>query len=284
MRHAAITVWVVSIILSISAGPGSAQSVEGMKHEALNATVWTQTSVEYAGVAKGLYALAHIRLDEALLDPGWTASLEQLMDGRYENKPAAVILDADETVLDNSPYQARLIKDGASFSRDNWNAWVQESVAGAVPGAVEFTRYAASNGVAVIYLTNRSAEMEDATRSNLKALGFPVSDDPDGVLTRGEIKAWNTSSKTLRRRHVADTYRIVLLVGDNFGDFSDDASGDVEERTRAAANYSSWWGKRWIVLPNVQYGSWESALYKGPKRLSAEQRLERKFNSLQTKR
>jgi 5'-nucleotidase (lipoprotein e(P4) family) len=277
------------LFLSSPLPPASAQTGTGLKslrvpNEALNATLWTQTSVEYGAVARGMYSLAHLRLDQALTTPDWTASLEQFATGRFSDLPPAVVLDADETVLDNSAYQARLIQDGEVFTRDNWDAWVQEADAGVVPGALDFTRYASSRGVRVIYMTNRSADQEAATRNNLIALGFPVSDDDDGVLTRGERPEWRSSNKSPRRKYVAESYRILLLIGDNFGDFSDASRGSLSDRSRASENYTSWWGKKWIVLPNPQYGSWESALFGGDYSLSQSDRLEQKFNSLQTGR
>jgi acid phosphatase len=35
--------------------------------------------------------------------------------------PPALIVDIDETMLDNSPYQARLVRDGKSFDDASWN-------------------------------------------------------------------------------------------------------------------------------------------------------------------
>lgn len=111
----------------------------------------------------------------------------------------------------------------------------------------------------VIYLTNRDASLEAATRANLTALGFPVDDAPDAVLTQGEREGW--ASKTARRDWVAERYRILLLVGDNFGDFVAEADTSVSARRARGRSFREYWGSRWIVLPNPQYGSWEAALY-----------------------
>lgn len=226
--------------------------------EGLNATLWTQRSVEYDGIAWQAYVVARIMLERALEDPSWSAALEQ-SDASAE-LPPAVILDVDETVLDNSPYQARLVLDEGVFERETWDAWVLESAAEAVPGALEFCQYAASRGVTVVYLTNRRAHLEEATRANLAALGFPIDEDIDAVLTRGERPEWDFSDKGPRRQHVAATHRILLLIGDNMGDFVSAASGTVAERATFAGEHADWWGRRWIVLPNSQYGSWEGAI------------------------
>lgn len=226
----------------------------------LNAVLWTQTSVEYRASALQAYATARAQLDRALVDPSWSAAVEQ--QGRdTAGLPSAIILDADETVLDNSPFQARLIVDGGTYNEEIWAKWTAERAAGAVPGAVAFTQYARQQGVTVFYVTNRDAPLEADTRANMAALGFPLDEARDTVLTRKERPEW-ASDKTSRRELVAREFRILLLVGDDLGDFLPNR-GTVAERDARVAPYEAWWGTKWIVLPNPMYGSWESALRAG---------------------
>src|ERR1051326_4687767 len=83
---------------------GTAGAQDLPPNDNLNATLWTQRSVEFKGNAMTVYALGKVRLDEALADKKWTAApVEQ--KGDYQNLPPAVVLDLDETVLDNSAYQ-----------------------------------------------------------------------------------------------------------------------------------------------------------------------------------
>jgi acid phosphatase len=265
-----------------SAGPLVQPTSDAQHHELLDSVLWTQTAVEFDAVATGAYALAALRLDEALANRNWTAALEQMGNGDYREKPPAVVLDIDETVLDNSAYEARLIAADDVYRSDTWGAWVQERAATAVPGALEFTRYAASKGVAVFYVTNRDADLEAATRDNLRARGFPLDEEDDRVLTRGERPEWDTSDKSPRRAFVADRYRLLLLVGDDFGDFSSASRGSIEERTSAATSYTSLWGRKWIVLPNAMYGSWEAALYGFDYGASEAEKRQRKREALRT--
>lgn len=233
-------------------GPDSTNAAEG-----LDAVLWTQTSVEYRATASQAYVLARLQLDRALADPSWTAATEQV--GRpLAGLPPAIILDADETVLDNAAFQARLIEDRDVYNEANWAAWVNERKATAVPGAVAFTQYARERGVTVFYVTNRNAPEEPATRDNLAALGFPLDPARDTVLTRRERPEW-VSDKTTRREHVAKEFRVLLLVGDDLGDFLPNR-GTVAERDARVAPYAEWWGTKWIALPNPMYGSWMSAL------------------------
>ncbi|MFB6240663.1 MAG: HAD family acid phosphatase, partial [Gemmatimonadota bacterium] len=110
----------------------------------LDATLWTQVSAEYRGASIQAYRTARRQLVKALDDTTWTAALEQ--EEPYGGKPPAVILDVDETVLDNSAYQARLIRRGEGFGSESWDRWVREARAPAVPGALRFAQYAHRRG------------------------------------------------------------------------------------------------------------------------------------------
>lgn len=261
---------VLAIVLLVSAScaarstPTVAVQPAVATHENLNAVVWMQTALEYEASAIQAYRLAQLQVDAALANPSWTAAIEQT--GDVAKLPPAVIVDVDETVLDNSYYQARMIRDRTEYSSATWDPWVQEARATAIPGALEFAKYAAAKGVTIFYVTNRTANLEEATRRNLGALGFPVQtpggvDAPiDTVLTRGERPEWQASAKGPRRAHVARSHRILLLIGDDLGDFVVEAAGTVAERKSKTAPQEEWWGRRWIMIPNPSYGSWERAV------------------------
>jgi len=229
-----------------------------VEHPTLFATLWQQTSAEYRAATLQAYDEASEVLPVALADSGWTAAVEQEGDD-FSMLPPAVILDIDETVLDNSAQQARTILAGGSFDPEGWGEWVDEAQAPAIPGAREFLALADSLGVAVFYVTNRDQPLEEATRRNLAAQGLPLDPEVDTVLSRGEREGWE-SDKTSRREAVAERYRIVLLVGDDFNDFIS-ARLPREERDRLLERYRDRWGDRWILIPNAVYGSWETALY-----------------------
>ncbi len=227
-------------------------------HENLNAVLWMQTALEYEASAVQAYRQALLQLELAQKDAAWTAALEQTADS--SKLPPAVILDIDETLLDNSYYQARQVRDNTPFTAETWDRWCLEARATAIPGALEFTREADKRGVAVFYITNRTANLEEATRKNLAALGFPLGSGADTVLTRGERPEWQASAKGPRRAHVAATHRVLLLIGDDLGDFVVEAAGTPQQRAARTAPQAGWWGRRWIMLPNPTYGSWERAI------------------------
>ena len=262
-----------------TAGPAPSRHT----HENLNATLWMQTSVEYRASALQAYRMARMALDAALADRHETAALEQTADPA--SLPPAIVLDLDETVLDNSAFQARQVKDDTGYSDAAWDAWCREEKAGAVPGAVEFLKYAKSRGVTAIYITNRGASVEDVTRHVLARLEIPVDTATDVVLARHE-QGWDGSDKGSRRAFVAARYRILLLVGDNFEDFLSVPQGQKSVAGREALldKYADYFGSRWIVLPNPTYGSWEQAITLGVPTGDDRAVLARKYAALTTAR
>lgn len=225
-------------------------------HELLNATLWVQTSAEYRGLCHQAYGQATRRVQAALRNPAWTADLEQAKTPapQLAKLPPAVILDVDETVLDNSYYEARLILQGGSYGSKTWGAWCKEERATPIPGALEFCRAAHAAGVTVFYVTNRDDPLREATRNNLRKQGFPLREGLEVVRTRGD-----TSDKQPRRDAIAQEYRILLLIGDNGSDFAKPLLAETNAETqRYADQQRTWWGERWILLPNPMYGHWEA--------------------------
>ncbi len=230
-----------------------------------------QTSVEYRMVCESIYRAAGVALDAALADRGWSAAVEQAGDAAA--LPPAVILDLDETVLDNSRFEGEQALRRQPYEKALWTEWVALRKAGLVPGAKAFLERARARGVAVFFVTNRSAAEEADTVANLSSLG--IDGTPDTVLCLGE-NGWS-SDKTARRQLVAGTHRIALLVGDDLGDFIP-ARRPLEQRAAEAELHAAWWGTRWFVLPNPMYGSWERALLGNESGLTDSQSLQRKLS------
>jgi len=263
--------------LSIAIGASALAQDATPQDDNLNATLWRENSVEYKANTLSMYQLARIRLDQALADKTWTAATEQT--GSFQDLPPAVILDADETVIDNGGYESWLVVAHKEFSGKTWGAWVAAAEAKAVPGALDFTKYADSKGVKVFYVTNRSADQEEATRKNMAALGFPIGGNVDTFLMSKEKEDW-TSKKGTRRAFVAKDYRILLLVGDNYGDFSDDSSKSEADRLASLQANMAHIGHDWIVIANPEYGSFESAPFMGDYKKSPDERRKIKIGAL----
>lgn len=247
----------------------------------VDAVLWTQTAAESRGVSLQAYATARRMLDQALGDPSWTAATEQT--GSFETLPPAIILDVDETVADNSSYQAGLIQSEEVFNEPKFSEWFRQGNAGAIAGSLAFTQYAMERGVTVFFVTNKPMTEEAATRALLVSLGFPIDETVDTVLLPGEDGS-TSRDKSLRRAIVASRYRVLLLVGDDLNDFVSAPRHPVSERNAFAAKYDSYWGTKWILLANPMYGSWEGAVLWNDPSLKVEERMKRKLDSLDPKR
>ncbi|MFH1304405.1 MAG: HAD family acid phosphatase [Planctomycetota bacterium] len=246
--------------------------------QGLDATLWMQTSVEHDVACVQAYRLATTQATRALKDACWTAAVEQ-SDG-YAQLPPAVILDLDETVLNNAEFMSRLVQHDTSWNEDLWNQWVREKKSTAVPGVKDFLRHLEQNEIAIFFITNRDIQLETPTVENLSAvLGRQITKSQ--VLCQNEKPDW-TWNKTSRRTFVARCHRILLLLGDDFNDFTCQGKLSARERITQGERYQEYWGRRWILLPNPVYGDWEKALYHYDSALPTAEKLRLKFNALNT--
>jgi len=244
------------------AGAGD-YSTRHLNEQLTLATLWYQTSAEMRAISYQAFNLARMRFDMDL-------------QAKSGGKKRAVIVDIDETVLDNSPYEAGMIGRDYGYSK-GWQEWCAAGQARALPGAIDFLTYVDGRGGAVFYLSNRKERDRAGTMKNLQTLGFPQVID-EHVLLRTE-----TGDKEPRRQAVAAGHRIVLLMGDNLGDFDSIFRGaSVARRAGAADLLKNSWGDRFIVLPNPMYGDWEGAVYEGNWKLSPEDKSDARKDALDT--
>lgn len=262
-----------TLVLSLASCTQQQASMD--THESLLATLWTQTAAEYSASTTQAYHTAIANLDLALADPQWSAALEQ--QGDYSTLPPAVLMDIDQTVLDNARYNARIVKQYGKHSSKMFNQWCEEEAAPAVPGAKAFVDYAQERGVTIIYYSRRIEALRDCTTRNLQTLGFPVTDQKYLLLNNGQA---NTRKGYLRTQ-IAKQFRILLLVGDDLEDFVAGSKTDSAVRRGLASEHSQRWGRQWIILPNPMYGAWDTSLYQFEYSLPRDQQLEFKHGHLE---
>jgi acid phosphatase len=242
-----------------------------------------QRAAEYEAVTQTVYRAAADQLDAALKQPNWDALVPGERGNAATGLPPAVVMDVDETVLDNSPYQARLVHDGASYDEATWDLWVAEKKAKPVPGVVDFAKAAAAKGVTILYISNRAVHLKDATIANLRAEGLPVKDDSVflGLGTFVEGCEQNGSEKLCRRKLAGQKYRVLMQFGDQLGDFAEIVSNTPKDRDALYAEYADWFGERWYMLPNPTYGSWEPAVFNNAWEQPAADRRKAKLDALE---
>jgi 5'-nucleotidase (lipoprotein e(P4) family) len=231
----------------------SFQSQPSRNEQSVLALVWYQTAAETRALCYQAYNLARMMLDQGL-------------SSGPAGRPKAVVVDIDETLLDNSPYNAKQVFSSENYPK-GWREWVELAQAGVVPGSLEFLRYADQKGVQVFYVTNRRVVEGPATLKNLQRLGFPQA-RPERLFLRD-----TEDSKEPRRKKIAEQYDVVLLVGDNLNDFADVfEEKSMQQRAAAVDRLKDQFGRRFIVLPNPFYGDWEGAVYKYNWQLSDEEK------------
>lgn len=217
------------------------------------ATAFQQRAAEYKALCYQAYNIAAISIDKI-------KNLETPL-------PKAIMTDIDETVLDNSPYQAQQLLKGRDYDPDSWYQWTKKGIADTVPGALRFFRYAAKNGIEIFYVSNRNENELEGTLKNLKDFGFPNADETH-ILLRKDV-----SSKEERRKAVSLTHTIVMQIGDNLNDLSAAFEKRTsDERMKTADMKNENFGVDLIVLPNPVYGDWENALYHYNYKLTEKQK------------
>ena len=234
----------------------------------LNSVLWVQTAAEYQANSYQTYNAAMLNIEAAIADDRWTAAIEQTND--YSYLPPAVIFDLDETVLDNSEYQAQLLIDGADFQVSTWDQWLKMRKAQAIAGAIDFINFIQARGIEAIFITNRECRKRNNSLSscpqksdsvqNLYDLGI-TGIDSNNVLLKNEYSDWG-NEKQSRREYIMEKYRILMIFGDDLGDFMPDVKKNItpEKRKEMATNFRENWGTKWFILPNPMYGSWNQIL------------------------
>lgn len=223
-----------------------------LNDEAVLSLLWMQRSAEYKALCYQAYNALRRHVSEELEKP--------------HDKPMAVILDIDETILDNTPFKARTVGTAIGKDKGAFSKWVAREEAKALAGASETLSWIDSKGVALFYVSDRAADRDlEATVANLKKAKIPVISS-QVMLSRGD-------TKTERFQKIEERYDVIAYVGDNLLDFPIRAEGaDMNRRDHFVKQNRELFGAAWIMLPNPDYGSWEYALCEGYKKLSAREK------------
>jgi acid phosphatase len=265
MTKGRIWIFLAGVVLGVAGGVAG-RSLYGPaanpQEAALLASLYVQTAAEYRACCLQTYAWASERLAEKL-------------KARAGEKQPAVVLDLDETVLDNSPFQTFLDRERLPYSDRYWEDWEENypDEVDVIPGAREFITEAQKKGVIVVYISNRLEKYKTSTVRALKSLGIATEGIEDHLLLRGDGAP---SDKTARRKQAEERYDVLLYVGDSLRDFSEEFAARpkedgeaqknaIEERNRKVDANRRRWGVDWFVLPNPVYGEWQNLLGNDPR-------------------
>ena len=199
---------------------------------------WVRESKEYETICTQIFNRAKLSIDVQ-------TSLLKVSKTNDKNKQLAVVVDLDETILDNSTYQVERWKMGLGFTQESWSDWVNRKEAVLIIGAKNFLDFVRNKKIQVVFLSNRMAENLKPTKANLKSLG---------VLNRGDIfllRQNKSDTKEIRRQEVLNgtgrmekvgSLNVIAYLGDQIGDFPDNNNGEFD--------------KKYFLFPNPMYGKW----------------------------
>jgi len=209
------------------------------------AVLWYQRSAEMKALYIQSYNMAKI-------------SLENQIKKSSSGDKLAVVLDIDETVLDNSPYEAMMIEKGFSHSVKSWKEWTKLAIAKPLPGVIDFLLFVKSKGIEAFYVSNRETDEREATLKNMINEKIPFADTSHIYLKGKE------SNKTARYNEINKKYKIVLTIGDNLRDFNE-VFGNRKNNygLNIVDSLKTQLRENFILLPNPMYGDWEKAIYGG---------------------
>ena len=266
MKNKKLVMTISSVLATVVLATGCAQKTEEKKEENKSGdnkitltydqlrsrentmgSLWYQNAAEVDALYQQGYNVATSKLKELLKQP--------------TSKPYSIVLDIDETVLSNIPFQVKMIKDGTAFNPKLWDEWVQKAEATPVAGAKEFLQFADKNKVQIYYISDRTDAQVDITIKNLEAQGLPVQ-GRDHLMFKKE----GDKSKEGRRQEVLKHTNLVMLFGDNLVDFAEFSTKSEADRDKMFEQLKAEFGDKFIIFPNPMYGSWESAVYKDEKK------------------
>lgn len=244
-----------------------AYTQEQLNDQMVMAVAWMQNSAEYRELCYQAYNVALEQVKAAVASH------------KKGDKPLAIVLDADETVIDNTAYQAGLLGTNNAYASKTWDEWCNAAEALAMPGAAEYLQAVDKLGVDIFYASNRNMEQVPGTMKNFKAIGFPQADKKHMIFKD------KSGNKMGRFEQVMKDYHVVVFMGDNAGDLPINSyHKSQEERNALVDQHKAEFGKRFIVFPNPTYGDWEPALKKDGNywSLTAEEKSEARKAALRT--
>ena len=198
---------------------------------------WVRESKEYVALCNQVYANAIDKLKDTISPNNYSLNI---INNNY-----AVVMDLDETVLDNSDYQVELYNKNEQYNPDSWDEWVVKEDAKLVPGAYDYISFLRNHNIQIIFISNRMHKRLQETKNNMLELG--IYSDNDIYLLRLD----RADKKTIRRAEIFNStgrmkdfkqFEIIQYLGDAIGDF------EVDNLDR--------FGLDQFVFPNPMYGKW----------------------------
>ncbi len=301
MRSLRLPLQALLLALLLLVQPVRAEAPAALPPDLL-AILWQQTAAEYRAMCLQTFHNAteslrtHVQNGNYRCQDGrrWLETLVRHADGTvtWERRPLALVMDLDETLLDNGGFEAWAVLHKQTFNSKTWGNWMEfqgqtPEAWRALPGGLEMIRQAGQLGISPVFITNRSESGRAGTLAVLRGLGLDAPDLSERLYMQDDanqdracqdlVQAMgldpqspealritaNASDKEYRRREVQTRFHVVAWFGDNLYDFpvyvhNQTAAGKTTRMARQAEvdTYAGRWGANWFMLPNPMYGSW----------------------------
>lgn len=250
MRSASVSL-VLAVAVSLwASGCAVGKVMVGQPTTAPYALLWASNAAEYRACFLQTYKMARVSITDSLSKRG----------PEGQGKPLAVVMDLDETVVNNQAFMTFLFLTNQGISWRDWSAWEKQDFGFAplLPGALAFVRDLEREGITICYVSNRyEANRADNVRL-LVDLGL--------IRDAGEVSGENrtrlqlhttTSDKQARFSEVESRYEVLAYVGNELTDFPGwYGLKTAEEREALLWRSSDLLGTRYFILPNPMYGPW----------------------------
>lgn len=235
---------IVSLVLALSSFSTLAADTHCNVKQYEMGLRYQQQSAEIMALQLQTYKFAQQQLNENLTQ-------------RETNRKSAIIIDLDETVLDNTPLLVKDLKKCHDYTEwDTWGDWEKNGEPSLIPGAKDFLNFVNNQHITIFYVSDRSQENKQATINTLNRLGLPQVNS-DHVLLANK-------SKQLRREDISHQFQVIMLLGDSLADFAAEfkTKKPTSEQRKLVEQQRQKFGTQWIIMPNSSYGSWSHSKLK----------------------
>ena len=188
-----------------------------------------------AGQRKPIDVLGQLAKLAAMRTNAFNAEFKQVLDEAkaylqvlVENKQAAksaVVLDLDETLLDNSGLELMKIQRAiAGDTKNHWKTyveWVEQAAAPAIPEALAFVNWLKDNKFPIYFVSARKEYFRPFTVENLRKIGLEPGDYADLYLKKNDDKGTANAFK-IKSQHDIESrgHKVAAMIGDQDSDIA----------------------------------------------------------------
>ena len=186
----------------------------------------TASALTMAPLTMGLYQSFQLT-HQHQLESVYQTAVATIEKAQTQAEPIGwVVLDLDETVLDNRAY---FIGYG-DYKPDAWKQWLLLGEAPAIAGSLKFIQFLTVNHIAFAFLSGRREAQRASTLQNLKDLGIPTTVP---VLMKPDAYMEGKTAVAFKQEHrcgleAQSGVKVWMLIGDQASDLRGNCRGSYQ--------------------------------------------------------